>query len=235
MKLGIMQPYFVPYIGYWQLMNAVDRYVIYDDVNYINRGWVNRNRILSDNGSRYFNVQMSGASQNKLINEIRVNNGPKEKARNLNVIRDTYKKAPFFKEIFPLVTEIIEYDDDNLAGYLFYSIEKIKNYLGIKTELLKSSDIEKDNTLKGQDKILSICTLLGASDYYNAIGGMKLYVQTDFQNKGINLYFIKTKDIIYQQFGNEFQSNLSIIDVMMFNSREEIKGMLNEYELIRGG
>lgn len=232
MKLGIMQPYFVPYIGYWQLMNAVDKYVIYDDVNYINRGWINRNRILINGQPSYFNIPMMGASQNKRINEIAVNIDEKLITKNLRMIEGAYRKAPYYQDVYPLIETIVRCNKANLAEYIIDSIYTINSYLGIDTELIVSSTLAKDSSLKGQDKILAICKELNATQYYNAIGGCELYSYQDFEQNGIELRFLKTNDIVYKQFGNEFQSNLSIVDVMMFNSKEEVREMLNQYTLL---
>lgn len=230
-KLGIMQPYFMPYIGYWQLMNLVDKYVIYDDVNFINRGWINRNRILLNGEPHYLNIQMIGASQNRLINEISVNNNDKVLKKNLRMVESAYSKAPYFKEAYHIIEKILKCDKSNLAEYIFDSIKVICDYLDIKTELIISSRIDKDNNLKGQDKIVEICKILNAKEYYNAIGGKELYDYESFKKNGIELKFLKTNDIRYKQFNNEFQSNLSILDVMMFNDKDSIKGLLKQYEL----
>lgn len=232
MKLGIMQPYFVPYIGYWQLINTVDTYIIYDDVNYIKGGWINRNRILVNEEVKYFNVQLDGASPNKLINEISVSRNEAVIKKNLRILESAYGKAPYFKEAYPVIKDILFCESNNLADYLVYSIEKVCQYLNITTQLIRSSDIPKDNNLRGQEKVLEICRLLGAKEYYNAIGGRTLYSYDDFKKEGINLKFLQSNDIVYQQYGNEFISNLSIIDVMMFNSQEKIGYYLNEYSVI---
>ena len=232
MRLGIMQPYFFPYIGYWQLINAVDQYVVYDDIQFIKGGWINRNRILLDGQIKYFNVPMLGASPNKLINEISVNTNPKLANKNLRVIEGAYKKAPYFNKIFPLLREIICSSQENLAQYLFKSIQIICSYLDIRTRLILSSELPKDCSLKGQEKILTICRLLGASEYYNAIGGRELYDFKLFKASNIVLKFLKPDTIFYHQFDADFQENLSIIDIMMFNSKEQIGEMLNQYTLI---
>lgn len=148
MKLAIMQPYFVPYIGYWQLMNAVDKYVIYDDVNYINRGWINRNRIVVNGEIKYFNVPIIGASQNKKINEIYINNDKRQIDKNLRMLELSYKKAPFFEPVYTLMKNIMYSDKQKLSEYLFNSLKSINEYIGIETELLLSSSIKKDNSLK---------------------------------------------------------------------------------------
>lgn len=232
MKLGIMQPYFIPYIGYWQLMNAVDKYVIYDDVNFIKGGWINRNRILVNGEPKYFNVPMLGASPYKLINEVGVNNDRKLTDKNLRALEGAYRKAPYYGDVFPLMERVLESGKDDIASYIAESFRIIGEYLDIKTEFIISSDLEKDCEQKGQDKVLSICKLLGATEYYNAIGGQELYSFEDFKAQDITLKFLKTSDIVYEQFGNEFQPNLSIVDVMMFNSREQVQQMLKKYTLV---
>lgn len=232
MKLGIMQPYFVPYIGYWQLMNAVDKYVVYDDVNFIKGGWINRNRILINGEAKYFNIPMLGASPHKLINEVEVNHNEKLKNKNMRVIEGAYQKAPCYKEVRMLLEKIMDGKQNKISDFILNSFQVINEYLDIDTELILSSTLDKDCDLKGQDKVLSICELLGATQYYNAIGGQELYSFEEFKKHGIDLKFLKTGSITYSQFDREFQSNLSIIDVMMFNSKEEVKGFLNQYTLI---
>lgn len=234
MKLGIMQPYFIPYIGYWQLLNAVDEYVIYDDVNFIKGGWINRNRILVNKVPQYFNIPMLGASPNKLINEVGVNQDEKVINKNLRIVQAAYSKAPYFKDVFPMVEEMLRCGESNLASYITVSTRMICDYLGIRTKIFISSDIEKNNQLTGQDKVLEICRILGATEYYNAIGGRELYSFEAFQEKGIVLHFLKRNEIQYQQFGEQFYQDLSIVDVMMFNSKERVQEMLGEYTLAEG-
>ena len=232
MKLGIMQPYFVPYIGYFQLMNAVDKYVIYDDVNFIKGGWINRNRILLNGQPAYFNIPMIGASSNKLINEVEVNTNKTLMEKNLKTIYSAYGKAPYYNEVYPLIEKILLNEEKDIAKFIKYSFEIICEYLDIKTEFVMSSELKKNNELKAQDKVLHICEILGATEYYNAIGGQELYDYESFSKKGIKLKFVKTDSIEYKQFDNEFQPNLSIIDVLMFNSKDEVKEMLNKFSLI---
>lgn len=232
MKLGIMQPYFFPYIGYWQLINAVDKYVIYDDVNYIKKGWINRNRILINNSIENINLSISKASQNKLINELSLF----EPANNFNNLLKTisynYKKAKEFDSVFPVVEKIFSCKEENLARFLEYSIRELVDYMGIETEIIVSSDIPKDNTLRGQEKIISICEELKADVYINAIGGQELYDRESFSKENIDLKFLMPNISAYDQFGNEFQEGLSIIDVLMFNSKQDVCKMLNDYKLV---
>ena len=233
MKLGVMQPYFFPYIGYWQLLNAVDKYVIFDDVNYIKRGWVNRNRIISQGCVKYFNIYLKAASQNKRINEISINDEGLND-NNVRIIEAAYHRAPYFNEAFPVIKMVLNQDEKNLAKYNGYLIKTICNYLGIETELSFSSEIDKEAELKGQEKIMAICKSLSATDYINAIGGQELYDSKFFYMEGISLHFLKTNEIRYKQSDEHFYENLSIIDVMMFNSKQKIRELLEDYELLEG-
>lgn len=232
MKLGIMQPYFFPYIGYWQLMNAVDTYVVYDDVNYINRGWINRNRILVAKKPQYINLNLSGASQNKRINEIELSKDLSYVQKIFRTLELNYKKAPYYHITMDLIDKILNNPQTNLAIFLFDQIQLISRYLEIDTKLILSSSISKNNSLHGEDKILEICHCLKANIYYNAIGGKNLYSKENFENRGIALKFLETDAIYYKQFGGDFFDNLSIIDVMMFNSKEKISTMLKQYHII---
>ena len=230
MKLGIMQPYFLPYIGYWQLIKAVDKYVVYDDVNFINKGWVNRNKMLLNGRDFMFNIILLGASQNKLISEIDV---AEDQRKLLKTIESAYKKAPCYDIVLPLIKNIIEHEDKNLARYVGNSIMKVAEYMDINTEIVYSSDVkEKNCNLRAQEKILHICELLSATEYINAIGGQELYDKNVFEANNVKLQFLRTEIIPYKQFNNEFVPFLSILDVMMFNSVKEIKLMLDKYELI---
>jgi len=232
-KLAIMQPYFLPYIGYWQLINAVDQHVIYDDVNYIKGGWINRNNILVNGEAKLINLRLNRASSNKLINEIEVVQSDIYNKKLLKTIKESYSKAPFYNEVFPIVESVIYQDETNLAKYLTFAIKEVCRYLNIDTEILLSSEITKNKELKSQDKVIEICNLLSADQYINVIGGQELYSANDFEEHGIELKFLETHNITYHQIGkNEFIPNLSILDAMMFNGPEQINVMLNDYELL---
>lgn len=229
MKLAVMQPYFLPYIGYYQLMKAVDVFVFYDDVTFIKQGWINRNRMLLNGKSYTFNLEMKGASSYLEINKIKVGNNQKKL---LKTFTQAYKKAPFFKNIEPLFYRIFESTENNLAKYIIGSNQLIASHIGLKTKFMVSSDIEKNNSLKGQDKIIEICKKLAATKYFNPIGGKDLYSKGDFANNRIQLSFLQSRKIIYRQFANDFIPWLSIIDVLMFNSIDEINVILDNYELL---
>jgi hypothetical protein len=229
MKLAIMQPYFFPYIGYWQLINAVDTFVIFDDVNFIKKGYINRNSILASGSPHLITLELIGASQNKLINEIAVGDNGKKL---LTTIRHSYSKAPYFNIVFPIIEDILNQDERNLAKYLGYSLRKVSDYLEIRVNFIFSSHIEKNNSLKGQDKILDICEKLNTTRYVNSIGGQGIYNEKFFNIKGVSLNFLEMEFLKYEQFESKFIHNLSIIDLMMFNSKEDIERILNNYYLI---
>ena len=229
MKLGVMQPYFLPYIGYFQLIKTVDRYVIADDLNYIKQGWINRNYILLCGRPFMFHLALIEASINKKINEIYV---AEEQSKLLKTIEVNYKKAPCFNQVFPMIESIIRYEDRNLGRFVGNSIVKIADYLRLDTEFIYNSEHECEQTLKGQDLLISNCLLYGAKTYINAIGGMELYDKDTFKKAGIDLFFLKAHPIKYKQFNHTFIPNLSILDVLMFNSVEETNDLLTQFELL---
>lgn len=229
MTVGGNQPYLFPYIGYWQLMNISDIYVISDSMQYIKRGYINRNNILVDGKRHLFTLEVSGVHSKTLINEIKVGNNSKKIIKS---IFHAYKKAPYFDEVYPLIEQIVLNDEKNLAKYVGYSIERVAQYLDMDTKFIYLNDLQGETSLKAQDRIIDMCKRLNADHYINAIGGQILYDKEDFLKEGMKLNFLKMGDIEYKQFGNEFIPNLSIVDVMMFNSKEEIKELLNKYVLI---
>lgn len=229
MKCGIMQPYLFPYLGYWQLINAVECYAIYDDVNYFKQGYINRNTIILNGQPQRFTLELIGASQNKLINQIEVGNNTEAL---LTQFRHTYAKAPYFNEVYPLLEKILRFPEKNLAIFIGNSIQKIAAYLQLDTRIFYTSEYEKNNFLRGKEKVIHMCELFGATHYINAIGGQELYSKDEFLNHGIKLNFISMTPHEYQQFDLDFIPNLSIIDVMMFNSVSEIKTLLDAYTLI---
>lgn len=229
MIVGSNQPYFFPYIGYWQLMNLADVYVISDSMQYIKKGYINRNYILVEGKKHLITLEVLGVKTEKLINEVTVGNNKK---KILNTIFHAYKKAPYFNEIFPMIENIMNYEEKNLAKFLGHSIKKIAGYLDITPKFIYLSDLQGDTPLRAQARTIDICKRVNADHYINAIGGQELYSKEDFAEEGIKLSFLKSNPIEYKQYDNEFVPNLSIIDVMMFNSKEETKKMLDQYTLV---
>ena len=231
MIIGGNQPYFMPYIGYWQLINAVDVFIISDDYNYIERGWINRNRILQNGQAKYFNIEIDHATSMKRINELYLSKqfDPDKK---LMQLKCTYGKALHFPEGYALMEKILRYDGHNLAGFLEHSIQCVCDYLEITTKFILSSSIPGNCLLKKEYRIYDQCKYVGADCCINAIGGQKLYTYKQFREQGIKLGFIQTDNIQYNQQWYDFVPNLSIIDVIMFNSRKEIQQMLNKYTIL---
>lgn len=229
--IAIMQPYFLPYIGYWQLIKTVDKYVIYDNIQYTKKGWINRNRFLQNDKDEYFTLPLRKDSDYLNVNERYISDDFNKK-KLLNQIDSAYCKARFFQQVFQLFEEIMSNSEKNLFKFIYCSIVSICSYLGIKTEILVSSSIQIDHALKSEDKVLAICEILGATEYINPIGGQELYNRETFRQNNIELKFIKTGIINYKQFNNDFVPNLSILDVLMFNSVNEVNAMLDNFELI---
>jgi WbqC-like protein family len=231
MKLAIMQPYFLPYLGYFQLMAAVDRFVVYDDVRFIKRGWINRNRILLKGRDHLFTVPLHEVSQNRNINEIELVAEKVWKEKLLRTIKLAYSRAPCFPEIFPLLSAIINFAERNLAAFLLNALLTVRSYLDISTQIVTTSGIYQNRELTGAARILDICRKEGATIYVNASGGRTLYEADMFQAHEIALRFVEPLELRYKQFGRYFQPSLSIIDVLMFNSREETRSLLSRFEL----
>ena len=228
-----MQPYFVPYIGYFQLINSVDRFVIYDNIKYTKKGWINRNRILVNAKDEYISLPLKKDSDYLFVNQRFLSeNFEKDKLKILYKIKESYKKSPNYEEAFNLVEEIFSFNCTNLFDFIYNSIKIICNYLEIKTEIIVSSTIDINHNLKSEEKVLAICKELKTSVYINPIGGINLYYKSNFIDRGVELLFLKSDELKYNQFGNEFVTWLSIIDVLMFNNCIKIKKMLNKYKLL---
>ncbi len=234
MKLAIMQPYLFPYIGYFQLMNAVDEFVIYDNIQFSKKGWINRNRILVNGKDDYITLPLKKDSDYLDVKDRSLaESWPLDKKKLLNRIMESYRRTPYFTDAYPVIEQAILYVEDNLFAFILHSLNLIKSYLQIDTKLTVSSSILINHSLKSEEKVIAICKAKNATAYINPIGGLELYNSDNFKKENIDLYFLKTGSVIYPQFKNEFVPFLSIIDVMMFNSKEQIHTYLNSsYSLI---
>ena len=231
-----MQPYVLPYIGYIQLMNTVDTFVFYDDVAFINRGWVNRNRLMVNGKEYLFTIPLKDASQNKQIREIALADDLKWRGKLLKTIEQSYRKAPLFAEVMPMTERIINFQTHTIADYIFHSFTELTAYLSITTRLVASSAIYENGHLKAQERIVDICRQEGAGRYINPVGGQELYNQAAFDLIGCELRFIQPRQVPYSQTGTaEFMPWLSILDLLMNQSAAEIQPMLTEFDLISHG
>jgi hypothetical protein len=215
-------------------MNTVEEFVIYDNVKFTKKGWINRNRILINGKDDYISLPLKLDSDYLDIRDrYLAGNWSKDRNKILNRIKESYKKSPQFISVYPVIEKVFLFEEINLFNFLFYSIQTVKEYLDIKTKLIVSSAIAIDHKLKAEEKVIDICKSRKATIYVNPIGGLKLYDKINFKKENIDLLFLKTSDVIYPQFKNNFVPFLSIIDVMMFNSKEQIKEYLNfSYTLI---
>jgi hypothetical protein len=225
MKLAIMQPYFFPYIGYFQLIESVDVFIIYDNIKYTKKGWINRNRLLRNGADSVFTVPLRKDSDSLDVRDRAVADDF-DRGKLVNQLREAYQRAPHFQEAFPVVEKAVMSPVRNLFGYIHGSVVEVCRYLGIGASILPSSTIEVDATLKGDQRVLALCKATGASVYVNAIGGQELYSREEFTARGVELKFLRSHAVTYPQFGGAFVAWLSIIDVMMFNPVSRIREFL---------
>lgn len=233
-----MQPYFLPYLGYFQLMAAVDKYVIYDDVQYIVRGWVNRNRIAAQNKEwGYLNVQLQGVSQKKAILEIGVDDNPKWRRKALGTVRSVYGKSPHFKEVYPVAEKIINFPSINLADFLTHSLRVLIEVLNLDVELIESSRKYNNADLERAKRLQDICQQEGSTTYINAIGGRELYTKEDFANAGVDLYFL-SPDLTWPdsleppEGGSAEDLDLSILHLLFTYGSDACKVLVKRGNLI---
>jgi len=232
MKTAIMQPYFMPYIGYFQLISSVDLFIVYDNIKYTKKGWINRNRMLQNGKDVMFSLPLRSDSDFLYVRDRRLQAGF-NRNKLLNQFAGAYRRAPYLEQTFTLIEQVVRYDEDNLFKVIHNSIVRTCEHLGITTEIGISSNISIDHDLKNQDKVLALCEAFGADTYVNPIGGLALYSKEEFLARSVELKFIKSNSFEYTQFGNDFVPWLSIIDVLMFNPLDAIRECISSnYELI---
>jgi hypothetical protein len=232
-RVAIMQPYFLPYIGYFQLIKSVDEFILYDNIQYTKKGWINRNRILVNGSDRLITLPVKKDSDYLNVVDREISDTWKtDKKSLLNLIKSSYSKAPYFRETYELLEECLAVEHTNLFEFIHQTLLKINRYVEIETPIIRSSTISIDHGLKSEEKVISLCKAVGATMYINAIGGQHLYSKDRFALHKMQLQFIKSDMIQYNQFTNKFIPWLSIIDVLMFNSKQDITHYLNSYTLI---
>ena len=231
-----MQPYFLPYLGYFQLLQAADKFVFFDDVNYIKKGWINKNQVLANHQAYKFTIPLIKASQNKLINEVFIADYKAWREDFMKLIELNYKKAPYFPAIYQWLKELLyKKEYELISDIASESVMAVSRLLTMNIEFFNSSQLDygKNATNNGQEKILGICKTLGGKEYINPQNGAELYNSADFVQAGVALQFLKMNEIRYEQLRkDEFIPYLSILDVLMFNEIDAIKQFLNNYSLI---
>jgi hypothetical protein len=228
--LAVMQPYFFPYIGYWQLMRAADRFVVYDDVNYIKGGWINRNRILVQGAPAFITVPLVESSPYKRIHALEMQ-PTAWRDKLVKTLAQTYAKAACFGEVFPVVEQLILHEENNLARYLVHQLQGLARFMGITTEFVVTS-LPYDNAhLSGQERVIDICRREKIDVYINAKGGQELYTTDAFHQAGVDLRFLSMQPLPYRQKAADFVPYLSILDALMSTGVAGIQQHLDAFEL----
>lgn len=232
LSAAIMHPYFLPYIGYFQLIAAVDTFVMYDNIKYRKKGWINRNRFLRNGADEIFSLPLKKGFDHLTVVERQLS--PQfDRDKLLRQFKGAYSKAPFFEETYSLLSKIVTFESDNLFDYIHNSVQEVCQHLEIQSNIMKSSIISVDHGLQGKYKVIAICQSLGADIYINPMGGIELYSKDEFLQGGVELKFLKPRLMSYKQFDNEFVPWLSIVDVLMFKPRSEVKEWTrSQYDLV---
>jgi hypothetical protein len=235
MKLAIMQPYFLPYIGYFQLINAVDEFILFDTPQFIRHGWIERNRILNQKGEPiYVKVPLKKHNRGTPIKDIIVNNSENWKEKILAQLVTYKKKAPHYWKVIALIKTIFEFESDSIVEINHNALLKVCEYLKIDTpiSIWSKMDIEIDPVNAPDEWALNICKALNADIYYNPVGGASFFDKNKYERAGIEIKFLEMIPNPYKQFSNHFVPFLSIIDVMMFCEPGEINNSLNTFNFI---
>lgn len=234
MTLAVMQPYLFPYLGYFQLIEEADRFVLYDDVTYIKQGWINRNRILVNGSAHLFTLPLRKASSFAPIDSIELDplQFPAWREKFLRTLQQAYARAPQFTMAHALIANVLHTPAERLVDLLRTSIVSISEHMGIRTTIIPTARPYANQVLHGQARIIDICKQEKASRYVNAVGGTDLYSRTDFAQQGIELMFLRSRLPAYAQGTQEFVPGLSIIDALMRVSTDELHGMLHERDLV---
>ncbi|MCV4343997.1 WbqC family protein [Pseudomonas capsici] len=228
--IAMMQPYLFPYLGYFQLIAAADVFVLGDDLQYIRAGWVNRNRILCNGEARLITFPLKKDHFALPIMQRQLaDNFSEEASRIINLMTQSYRKAPYFAQVMPLIERLIRFPQQNLALYVEHSIRELCSYLQIITPILRGSDVKLTSCTDKQDRVINIAHTFSATTVLNPIGGMALYDRDHFAHNGLLLRFFRIDPIVYPQYAHPFVANLSIIDVLMFNSLERVQELLSRY------
>lgn len=234
MKAAIMQPYFYPYIGYFQLIQAADRFVLFDDVQYIRHGWVNRNRILKPvEGCQFIIMPLTAHSRGTLIKDIQLAEVSRNKDKILRQIEHYKKTAPWYKTVRSLMGDSFSIDQNSIAEMNGNYLKAVCDYIGIdfKIEISSQMNFDYSQVQNAGEWALRMCEQLQATEYINPAGGMELFDNNQFEKSNIGLRFLQPSLRAYNQRRKHFEPGLSIIDVMMFNEPAEIKNLINDYQL----
>jgi hypothetical protein len=232
MVVACMQPYLLPYLGYWQLLAAADHFVLLDDVHYINRGWINRNRILVGGAEKWLTVPLLKASQNKEIREIDIAPRPDWQPALERTLSQAYARAPRRDEVLALLGKIFAFPDSGLCSFLEHSIRVVAAHLGLDPVISRSSEAHPKGDLRGSARILDVCRRLGATTYANLPGGRELYDPAEFLREGIDLRFIQTDWETLPLAGESHEHAFSVLHLLMWNPPEVVSSATRRHRLV---
>ena len=234
MKLGIMQPYFFPYLGYFSLINYVDEFIIFDPVQYIRKGWINRNRVLKKGGGvKYINITVAKHCLTTPIKDIRLSTTQDWRNKILRNLDYYEKKAPYYYEVKELLSSCFATEEIRLPQFIGHCLIKTCQYLAIPftPSIYSEMNLQHQSPAHPGEWALHISSALGAKEYVNPPGGREIFKKDQFDRVGIKLLFLDQELLPYDQKNDHFEPGLSIIDVMMFNSPKAIRQMLQKYTL----
>lgn len=236
MKAGIMQPYFIPYLGYFSLIKNVELFILFDTPQFINHGWIERNRILKPNsGWQYISIPLVKHSRDTRIQDIKINNNIDWRKKIFNQLEHYKKRAPFYNETIKILEKAFDIDTDSITELNKHSLKVICDYIGIELNIEVFSEMNlKIEEVKARDEwALNICKALGdIEEYWNSEGGVDFFDKNKYEKTGIKIKFLKINLPRYKQRRDDFEYGLSIVDAMMFNTPNEINKMLDNYKLI---
>lgn len=232
LRVAIMQPYLLPYQGYFQLIEYVDRFVVYDDIEYTKKGWINRNRILRNGEPAYFTLPIKSDRDTMDVRDRSIADAF-DKGKLQRQILQPYARAPHLDEMSSLVRDVLSFNGTNLFAFVWNSLQLATAVLGIETEFVVSSSLGISRSLRGEDRVIETCSALGATEYVNPIGGLDLYDAERFADRGIDLRFHRAQLSPYQQSSQEFVAGLSVIDSIAFlGASEAARFIRSDFEIL---
>ena len=236
MRLGIMQPYFLPYIGYFSLLKNTDCFILFDSVQFIRHGWIERNRVLKPGrGWQYISVPLMKHTQKTKITEIMIKNDIDWKDTIFRQLEHYKKKSPFYKETIEVLSAALNLETESIVKLNKHILETICNYIGIKFDIkiFSKMNLSIDDVKAPDEWALNICKVIeNANEYWNPEGGLEFYDRTKYGKEGIDFKFLKMNIQKYSQRREEFIERLSIIDIMMFNRIDDIQKMIDDFVLL---
>jgi len=236
MKIGIMQPYFFPYLGYFSLIKYTDQFILLDVVQFIRHGWIERNRILKSGqeGWNYIRISLIRHEREATIKDILIREDENWRELIFRQLEHYKKKAPFYEKTIDFLQGCFKVTFVSIAELDAFLLEQVCQYLGIskKITLFSKMNLNIEEVKEPDDWALNICIALHATEYINPAGGMEIFDKNKYSKKNVTIKFLKNKLIPYNQFRIKFESGLSIIDALMFNSPESVNQMLDEIQLL---